>query len=136
MCRVYEYANYDAAHHKIISGEHYEVSPVRCCSFSRLTFRMCKYPNNGEARSDPLEGFNRQMFDFNYYVLDPYILRPVAVVWRDYVPPPARNGLSNFLGNLEEPASMLNSVLRGDFERSKTFWSFLDQYSLWYGWLN
>lgn len=57
------------------------------------------------------------MFNFNYYVLDPYVLRPVAVVWRDYVPPPARNGLSNFLGNLEEPASMLNSILRGDFEK-------------------
>ncbi|MDF7238634.1 phospholipid-binding lipoprotein MlaA [Proteus mirabilis] len=74
-------------------------------------------PNNGDSRSDPLEGFNRQMFNFNYYVLDPYVLRPVAVVWRDYVPPPARNGLSNFLGNLEEPASMLNSILRGDFEK-------------------
>ena len=39
-------------------------------------------PNNGDSRSDPLEGFNRQMFNFNYYVLDPYVLRPVAVVWR------------------------------------------------------
>ncbi|MGX8873411.1 phospholipid-binding lipoprotein MlaA, partial [Escherichia coli] len=31
-------------------------------------------PNNGDSRSDPLEGFNRQMFNFNYYVLDPYVL--------------------------------------------------------------
>ncbi|MEG9524081.1 MAG: MlaA family lipoprotein, partial [Pantoea piersonii] len=62
-------------------------------------------------RSDPLEGFNRTMFNFNYNVLDPYVLRPVAVAWRDYVPVPARTGLSNFLGNLEEPASMVNSIL-------------------------
>lgn len=67
------------------------------------------------TRSDPLEGFNRSMFNFNYNVLDPYVLRPVAVAWRDYVPTPARNGTINFLGNLEEPASMVNNFLRGDF---------------------
>ncbi|AJI81692.1 phospholipid-binding lipoprotein MlaA [Yersinia enterocolitica] len=67
-----------------------------------------------QGRSDPLEGFNRAMFNFNYEVLDPYVVRPVAVVWRDYVPQPARNGMSNFLGNLEEPASMVNSFLVGD----------------------
>lgn len=67
-----------------------------------------------QGRSDPLEGFNRAMFNFNYEVLDPYVVRPVAVVWRDYVPQPARNGTSNFLSNLEEPASMVNSFLVGD----------------------
>ncbi|MBW1214304.1 phospholipid-binding lipoprotein MlaA [Pantoea allii] len=66
------------------------------------------------GRSDPLEGFNRTMFNFNYNVLDPYVLRPVAVAWRDYVPVPARAGLSNFLGNLGEPASMVNAILVGD----------------------
>lgn len=39
------------------------------------------------------------MFDFNYNVTDPYILRPVAVARRDYVPMPARNGISNFTSN-------------------------------------
>lgn len=67
-----------------------------------------------QGRSDPLEGFNRTMYDFNFDVLDPYIVRPVAVVWRDYVPQPARNGLSNFTSNLEEPASMVNNFLQGD----------------------
>ena len=70
--------------------------------------------NEPQGRSDPLEGFNRTMFDFNYNVLDPYVLRPVAVAWRDYVPVPARTGVSNFLGNLNEPAAMVNSFLRGD----------------------
>ncbi|GBU12712.1 phospholipid-binding lipoprotein [Enterobacterales bacterium] len=67
-----------------------------------------------QGRSDPLESFNRTMFDFNLNVLDPYVLRPVAVAWRDYVPQPARNGTSNFLSNLDEPASMVNSLLKGD----------------------
>ncbi len=66
------------------------------------------------GRSDPFEGFNRTMFNFNYNVLDPYVVRPVAVAWRDYVPVPARAGLSNFLGNLSEPASMVNAILVGE----------------------
>ena len=53
------------------------------------------------------------MYNFNFNVLDPYIVRPVAVAWRDYVPQPARNGLSNFTGNLEEPAVMVNYFLAG-----------------------
>ena len=65
-----------------------------------------------QGRSDPLEGFNRTMYNFNFNVLDPYIVRPVAVAWRDYVPQPARNGLSNFTGNLEEPAVMVNYFLQ------------------------
>ncbi|MDE1185883.1 MAG: phospholipid-binding lipoprotein MlaA [Pantoea sp.] len=69
-------------------------------------------------RSDPFEGFNRTMFNFNYNVLDPYVVRPVAVAWRDYVPVPARTGLSNFLGNLDEPASMLNAFLTGEPRRA------------------
>lgn len=67
-----------------------------------------------QGRSDPLEGFNRTMFDFNFNVVDPYVLRPVAVARRDYVPQPARNGLSNFTSNLEEPAVMANYFLQGD----------------------
>lgn len=63
--------------------------------------------------SDPLVSFNRTMFNFNYNVLDPYLVRPAAVAWRDYVPKPARNGLSNFLTNLEEPATMANYFLKG-----------------------
>ncbi len=54
-----------------------------------------------QGRSDPLEGFNRTMFNFNFNVVDPYVLRPVAVAWRDYVPQPARNGLSNFTSTLK-----------------------------------
>ena len=53
------------------------------------------------------------MYNFNFNVLDPYIVRPVAVARRDYVPQPARNGLSNFTGNLEEPAVMVNYFLQG-----------------------
>lgn len=59
----------------------------------------CASSGEQTGRSDPLEGFNRSMYSFNYNVLDPYLVRPVAVAWRDYVPQPARNGLSNFTSN-------------------------------------
>ncbi len=52
------------------------------------------------------------MYNFNFNVLDPYVVRPVAVARRDYVPQPARNGLSNFTGNLEEPAIAVNYFCR------------------------
>ena len=64
--------------------------------------------------SDPMSGFNSTMFDFNYYVLDPYLLRPVAVAWKDYVPSPIRSGISGVSSNLSEPASSVNSLLKGD----------------------
>ncbi len=70
--------------------------------------------NEPQGHADPLESFNRSMFDFNYNVLDPYVLRPVAVVWRDYLPQPARNGLGNFFSNLNEPSSMVNYFIEGN----------------------
>lgn len=76
----------------------------------------CASSNSGDepqGRSDPFEGFNRTMFSFNYNVLDPYVVRPVAVAWRDYVPVPARSGLNNFFGNLSEPSTMVNYFIEG-----------------------
>ncbi|AKJ41664.1 Probable phospholipid-binding lipoprotein mlaA precursor [Pragia fontium] len=70
--------------------------------------------NEDGTRPDPMEGFNRSMFNFNYHYMDPYVVRPIAVVWRDYMPQPARNGLGNFTSNLGEPASMVNNFLQGN----------------------
>lgn len=71
-----------------------------------------------QERSDTLESFNRSMFNFNYNVLDPYVVRPVAVVWRDYLPVPARTGISNAMSNLDEPSTMVNYLLEGDINRA------------------
>lgn len=67
--------------------------------------------------ADPLEPFNRVMFNFNYEIADRYALRPAAVLWRDYMPQPLRNGLSNFSSNLEEPAMTVNYFLQGQVYR-------------------
>lgn len=62
---------------------------------------------------DPFESVNREMWDFNYDVLDAYILRPTAVVYAEYMPQFARTGLLNMALNLEEPSNSVNNLLQG-----------------------
>ncbi len=69
-------------------------------------------------RKDPLEGFNRTMWDFNYKVVDPYVLKPVAKGWRDYVPTPVSKGLVNVANNLDEPVSFVNRLLEGEGKKA------------------
>jgi phospholipid-binding lipoprotein MlaA len=69
-------------------------------------------------RSDPLEGFNRAMWDFNSNYLDKYIARPTAIFYRDYIPVPAQNSIYNFATNFEEPSTVVNNVLQGNVEDS------------------
>ncbi|MDN3610604.1 VacJ family lipoprotein [Vibrio ostreicida] len=64
--------------------------------------------------NDPLEGFNRTMWTLNYDYLDPYLVRPVSLAYVNYVPNPLRHGVSNFLGNLDEPFSVVNNLLVGN----------------------
>ena len=62
--------------------------------------------------NDPLEPTNR----FFYRVtdgLDTYILRPVAVAYRDAVPDGVRWPIHNALVNLSTPAQFANDVLQG-----------------------
>ncbi|VEI47464.1 VacJ lipoprotein [Actinobacillus equuli] len=73
-------------------------------------------PATGE-RKDPLEGFNRAMWKVNYEYIDPYVLKPVATGWRDYVPSPIKTGLTNVANNLDEPASFVNRLLEGEGKR-------------------
>ncbi|WP_434360883.1 MlaA family lipoprotein [Parasalinivibrio latis] len=67
---------------------------------------------------DPFEGFNRAMWTVNYDYLDPYVARPVSVAYVDYVPTPVRSGITNFLSNLEEPFSMVNSLVMLEGEQA------------------
>ncbi|ABZ76043.1 VacJ family lipoprotein [Shewanella halifaxensis HAW-EB4] len=62
---------------------------------------------------DPIEGFNRVMWDFNYLFMDRYFYRPVAHGYHDYIPHPVKSGINNFVLNLEEPSSLVNNTLQG-----------------------
>lgn len=61
---------------------------------------------------DPLESFNRDMWDFNWEVLDKHILRPLAVGFTK-LPDGAQDGVRNFVTNLEEPGYALNNLFQG-----------------------
>ncbi|WP_150540133.1 MlaA family lipoprotein [Actinobacillus vicugnae] len=74
-------------------------------------------PATGQ-RKDPLEGFNRAMWKVNYEYIDPYVLKPVATGWRDYVPSPVKTGLTNVANNLDEPASFVNRLLEGEGKKA------------------
>lgn len=74
-------------------------------------------PETGE-RNDPIEGFNRTMWDFNYNIVDPYVLKPVATGWKEYVPQPIKTGLVNIANNLDEPVSFINRLLEGEGKKA------------------
>jgi len=73
--------------------------------------------SNSDPR-DPLEPFNRVMWDFNYDILDEYILRPATVAYVTVMPQFARKGLLNAAMNLEEPSNAVNNLLQGKIEES------------------
>jgi phospholipid-binding lipoprotein MlaA len=69
-------------------------------------------------RSDPLEPFNRLMWELNYRLLDPLLLRPMAVIWHHCLPHPLRQGIGNVLGNLDEVPIALNYLLQAQLTQS------------------
>jgi phospholipid-binding lipoprotein MlaA len=60
---------------------------------------------------DPLEAYNRHAMTFNDGV-DSVVLKPVATVYKNVVPPLVRTGVSNFFGNLGDAWSAVNSLLQ------------------------
>jgi phospholipid-binding lipoprotein MlaA len=61
---------------------------------------------------DPLESVNRGVYRFNV-ATDRAVFRPAGKAWRAVVPRPVRRGLSNFVGNLEYPGTIVNDFLQG-----------------------
>ncbi len=70
----------------------------------------CASVQNADPR-DPLESFNRGVFAFNEG-LDQAVLKPAATVYRDVTPRLVRTGVGNFLGNLDDAWSSVNSLLQ------------------------
>ncbi|WP_166424726.1 VacJ family lipoprotein [Paraglaciecola sp. 20A4] len=88
-----------------------------------LTLGGCASSNKADEQAqqyndpkDPFESVNRTFWDFNYDILDNYVLRPVTVVYVDYTPQFARTGLYNMALNLEEPSNSVNNLLQGKLD--------------------
>src|SRR6185369_6057540 len=71
---------------------------------------------------DPLEGFNRAMYSFNDG-LDKVLVKPVATVYRDFLPNPIRVWIRNFFANLYDPWIGFNNLLQGKFSDAVTDWA-------------
>ena len=57
---------------------------------------------------DPLEGFNRAMFNVNDTV-DKAALKPVATVYKKAVPGFVQTGVGNFFGNVGDVSTACNT---------------------------
>jgi phospholipid-binding lipoprotein MlaA len=83
-----------------------------CASHQAVTDKSQQY----QDPKDPLESFNRIIWDFNFEILDEYVLRPTSVAYADYMPQIARTGLLNLAENLEEPSNSVNNLLQGKLD--------------------
>ena len=83
---------------------------VWCAVCLVLALQACASVPNADAR-DPWESMNRRVYNFND-VLDKVAIKPAAKVYVNVLPSPVRTGIHNFLGNLGDVWSMVNSALQ------------------------
>ena len=82
---------------------------------SMLALSACATTSDEQTTStvyDPLEGWNRGVYSFNEGV-DKAVLEPTAKGYRAATNEPVRDGVSNFLTNLNQPVVFANTVLQG-----------------------
>ncbi|MEQ8194625.1 MAG: VacJ family lipoprotein [Rhodospirillales bacterium] len=70
-----------------------------------------------EQTNDPIEPFNRGIFEVNQ-ALDKGIIKPIALVYRDYTPAAVQTVVRNMLNNLRSPVIFANDVLQGKLRRA------------------
>jgi phospholipid-binding lipoprotein MlaA len=66
---------------------------------------------------DPLESFNRAMFEFNDG-FDRHIFKPVAEGYEAVVPAPVSNSISNLFSHLDDVVVIVNDLLQLKFEQT------------------
>jgi phospholipid-binding lipoprotein MlaA len=81
-----------------------------------LFLTACSTTGGNPQANDPYEQTNREIFDFDIR-LDRHILLPTAEAYNDVVPEFARDGIHNFLLNLNSPVIFANDVLQGEASR-------------------
>lgn len=90
------------------------LSPLRAATAVLIAMLAagCAATPGRTVPDDRWEGLNRKVYKFND-VVDRAALKPVAKGYRAITPRWMRVGISNFLGNLEYPATMVNQFLQG-----------------------
>ena len=64
---------------------------------------------------DPLEGFNRSMFEVDCVIMD-YIARPLGWIWSSVLPRPVIQCIENACHNLAFPGRFISSLGSAEFE--------------------
>ena len=81
--------------------------------FFTLLFALsgCSTLNHPTDPNDPLESYNRYMFEFNDHV-DRYALKPVAQGYTSITPRFMQKGINNFFSNLDDFIVIINDLLQ------------------------
>jgi len=89
-----------------------------CCFLLQSAGAMAQTANGdtNTYMSDPIEPINRWIWDFNYYVLDAHIYKPVTETFVEWVPKAGREALYNMALNLDEPVNIVNNLLQLEFK--------------------
>ena len=85
---------------------------------SVLLLSACSTTPKGEGINDsrdPLEIINRPFWTFTWDYADKYVAKPASELYTTYTPPFLRTGLYNMALNLNEPSSVINSLLQLKF---------------------
>ena len=67
---------------------------------------------------DPIEPFNRVMWDFNVGLMTD-VIKPTSKVYRFVVVKPVRTGIGNFGRNLTYPGRLINNLLQGKWSGAR-----------------
>jgi len=67
--------------------------------------------------SDPLEGFNRSIYRFNYR-FDKYVFLPAVRGYQAVTPDVVETGIHNFFRNIQDVTTLINSILQLDFDKT------------------
>lgn len=76
-------------------------------------------PEDQRDPQDPLESYNRAMFDFNMKVDDAF-MKPIAKGYKAIVPKPVDQGVTNFFNNINDIDSAINNLLQFKVSRFGT----------------
>jgi ABC-type transporter lipoprotein component MlaA/pimeloyl-ACP methyl ester carboxylesterase len=98
-------------------------SPLACGALAFAMLSSCTAPSTNHAQvprdelmpeslSDPIEPFNRGVWEFNRGLMHGF-LHPLSAGYRALVPAPARASVRNFSRNITYPGRLLNHALQG-----------------------
>ncbi len=89
----------------------------RAQAVARAKVEEARAPADSIQRIDPFEAWNRRVFKANM-VLDRYLMRPVAWVYRTVLPDFVEHMISNGFANAGMPLVFANALLQGNLKRS------------------